>query len=125
MTFKFAHNNINVCDLEASVKFYEQALGLHEVRRKNAADGSFTLAFLSDGKSEHQLELTWLRDHANPYDLGENEIHLAFRTDDFEAAHKLHSEMGCICFENKAMGIYFISDPDGYWLEILPPVKNA
>ena len=125
MTFKFAHNNINVCDLEASIKFYEQALGLHEVRRKNAADGSFTLAFLSDGKSEHQLELTWLRDHANPYDLGENEIHLAFRTDDFEAAHKLHSEMGCICFENKAMGIYFISDPDGYWLEILPPVKNA
>ena len=123
MNFKFAHNNINVCDLEASIKFYEQALGLKEVRRKQAADGSFTLAFLSDSTSEHQLELTWLKDHSNPYDLGENEIHIAFRTDDIDAAHKLHSEMGCICFENKAMGVYFISDPDGYWLEILPPAK--
>lgn len=123
MNFKFAHNNINVCDLEASIKFYEQALGLKEVRRKHAEDGSFILAFLSDSTSEHQLELTWLRDHSNPYDLGENEIHIAFRTDDIDAAHKLHSEMGCICFENKAMGVYFISDPDGYWLEILPPKK--
>ena len=122
MNFKFAHNNINVCDLDASIKFYEEALGLKVVRRKEASDGSFILAFLADEASEHQLELTWLRDHTNPYDLGENEIHIAFRTDDFEAAHKLHSEMGCICFENKAMGIYFISDPDGYWLEILPPV---
>ena len=123
MNFKFAHNNINVCDLDASIKFYEEALGLKVVRRKEASDGSFILAFLADEASEHQLELTWLRDHTNPYDLGENEIHIAFRTDDFEAAHKLHSEMGCICFENKALGIYFISDPDGYWLEILPPVK--
>ena len=48
------------------------------------------------------------------------EFHLAFQTDDFEAAHALHAEMGCICFENEAMGIYFIQDPDGYWLEIVP-----
>ncbi|MFV0497826.1 MAG: VOC family protein [Candidatus Fimivivens sp.] len=121
MTFKFAHNNINVCDLDASIAFYKKALGLNEVRRRNAADGSFTLAFLSDDSSGHQLELTWLKDHTDPYNLGENEIHLAFRTDDFDAAHALHSEMGCICYENKGMGIYFISDPDGYWLEILPP----
>ncbi|MEA5134785.1 MAG: VOC family protein [Candidatus Fimivivens sp.] len=124
MTFKFAHNNINVCDLDASIAFYKKALGLNEVRRKSATDGSFTLAFLSDGSSEHQLELTWLRDHTDPYNLGENEIHIAFRTDDFEAAHALHSEMGCICYENKGMGIYFISDPDGYWLEILPPDRH-
>lgn len=124
MTFKFAHNNINVCDLDASIAFYKKALGLNEVRRKSATDSSFTLAFLSDGSSEHQLELTWLRDHTDPYNLGENEIHIAFRTDDFEAAHALHSEMGCICYENKGMGIYFISDPDGYWLEILPPDRH-
>ena len=123
MNFKFAHTNINVCDLDASIKFYEEALGLKVVRKKEAADGSFILAFLADSTSEHQLELTWLKGHTNPYDLGENEIHIAFRTDDIDAAHKLHSEMGCICFENKAMGVYFISDPDGYWLEILPPVK--
>jgi len=40
--------------------------------------------------------------------------------DDFEAAHKKHEEMGCICFENPKMGIYFIEDPDGYWLEVIP-----
>lgn len=120
MTFRFAHSNINVCNLDASIAFYHKALGLNEVRRKESADGSFVLVFLADGASEYQLELTWLRDHIDPYNLGENEIHIAFRTDDIEAAHKLHSEMGCICYENKAMGIYFISDPDGYWLEIIP-----
>ena len=120
MYFRFAHNNINVCNLDESIAFYEKALGLREIRRKEAADGSFILVYLSDGTSEHQLELTWLRDHTDPYNLGENEIHIAFRTDDMEAAHQLHSEMGCICYENKAMGIYFISDPDGYWLDIVP-----
>ena len=120
MYVRVAHNNINVCNLDESIAFYEKALGLREIRRKEAADGSFILVYLSDGTSEHQLELTWLRDHTDPYNLGENEIHIAFRTDDMEAAHRLHSEMGCICYENKAMGIYFISDPDGYWLEIVP-----
>ena len=120
MYFRFAHNNINVCNLDESIAFYEKALGLREIRRKEAADGSFILVYLSDGTSEHQLELTWLRDHTDPYNLGENVIHIACRTDAMEAAHRLHSEMGCICYENKAMGIYFISDPDGYWLEIVP-----
>ena len=45
---------------------------------------------------------------------------MVFHTDDFEKAHAFHKEIGCICFENEAMGIYFISDPDGYWLEICP-----
>ena len=53
-------------------------------------------------------------------DLGECEFHLAFEAEDFEAAHRLHEEMGCICYENPAMGIYFITDPDGYWLEVVP-----
>lgn len=55
-----------------------------------------------------------------PYDLGECEFHLAFKTDDFDLTHKKHKEMGCICFENPEMGIYFIEETDGYWLEILP-----
>ena len=66
------------------------------------------------------MELTWLRDMDRPYELGDNEIHLAFEVDDFDAALAKHKEMGCVCFENPAMGIYFIEDPDGYWLEIVP-----
>ncbi|EFM38541.1 glyoxalase family protein [[Eubacterium] yurii subsp. margaretiae ATCC 43715] len=123
MEFKFAHNNFNVLDLEKSMKFYEEALGFKEGRRKEASDGSFTLVYLTDGQSKHELELTYLKDRTTPYDLGENEFHLAVEVDDFEAAHKKHQEMNCIVFENKAMGIYFIADPDNYWIEIIPAKK--
>lgn len=120
MKFQIVHCNINVTDLTRSIAFYEQALHLHVVKRKEAEDGSFILCYLQDDTSTFQLELTWLRDHPQPYELGENESHIAFVTDDFAAAHKLHEKMGCICFENTAMGIYFIHDPDDYWLEIIP-----
>lgn len=120
MTFKMIHENYNVQDLDRSLAFYEKALGLTEKRRKTANDGSFIIVYIGSESSEFELELTWLRDHPDPYDIGEEEFHLAFRTDDFDAAHKLHDEMGCICFENPEMGIYFIQDPDGYWLEVLP-----
>lgn len=118
--FKFVHENYNVYDLEKSLKFYDEALGLKETRRINAEDGSFIIVYLGDGKSDFLLELTWMRNMQRPYNLGDNEIHLAFVTDDFDAAYKKHKEMGCICFENPQMGIYFINDPDGYWLEIVP-----
>lgn len=120
MKFTFAHNNFNVLDLEKSLKFYQEALDLQEASRLNAPDGSFTLVYLTDGKTPHQLELTWLRDRKEPYNLGENEFHLAFVVDDFEAAYAKHKQMGCVVYENKAMGIYFIADPDNYWLEIVP-----
>lgn len=120
MKFCMVHNNINVSDLDKSLAFYEKALGLTPAREKEAEDGSFKLVFLQDHQSQWRLELTWLRDHPQPYDLGENEIHLAFATDDLEGARAFHREMGCICFENTSMGIYFIEDPDGYWLEIVP-----
>ena len=118
MNFKMIHENYNVADLEKSLDFYEKALSLKEKRRKNG-DG-FIIVYIGNEESDFELELTWLEEHNEPYDLGECEFHLAFRTDDYEAAHKLHEEMGCICYENKEMGIYFITDPDGYWLEIVP-----
>ena len=120
MTFTMEHENYNVLNLDRSLEFYEKALGLTEKSRKTAADGSFIIVYIGNDNNDFLLELTWLRDHTEPYDLGEEEFHLAFRTDDFEAAHRLHEDMGCICFENPDMGIYFINDPDGYWLEILP-----
>ena len=120
MKFKMIHENYNVADLDRSLAFYEKALGLTEKRRNVAGDGSFIIVFVGNENSEFELELTWLRDHPQPYDIGEEEFHLAFRVDDFDAAHAIHEEMGCICFENPGMGIYFIQDPDGYWLEIIP-----
>ena len=120
MKFKMVHENYNVSDLQASLDFYEKALGLKEVRRKTAEDGSFIIVYVRNDNADFELELTWLRDHPQKYDIGEEEFHLSFHTDDYEAAHQLHQEMDCICFENPAMGIYFIKDPDGYWLEIIP-----
>ena len=120
MKFKMVHENYNVQDLQRSMDFYEKALDLHEVRRKTAADGSFIIVYVANDEADFELELTWLAEHPQPYDIGEEEFHLALRVDDFEAAHRLHEEMGCICFENPSMGIYFIQDPDGYWLEIIP-----
>lgn len=118
---RFDHFNINVTDLDRSLAFYGKALGLREVGRKQAADGSFTLVYLGDGETGFRLELTWLRDHSGPYELGENESHLCLRVaGDYEAVWAFHREMGCICFENHDMGLYFIADPDDYWIEILP-----
>ena len=120
MKFSFDHNNINVLDLDKSIKFYKDALGFVETRRKYASDDSFILVFLGDETTKHKLELTWLKDRTESYNLGENEFHLAVVADDFDVAYAHHKKMDCICYENKPMGIYFIMDPDGYWVEIIP-----
>lgn len=118
MQFRFSHNNINVSDWEKSVAFYREALGLSVISEKDCGD--FRLFYLGDGVSDWRLELTWLAGHPEKYDLGENEIHFCLRVDDYPAALALHRRMGCICYENEAMGLYFIEDPDGYWIEITP-----
>ena len=120
MKFTFYHNNINVLDLEKSIEFYKKDLGLTVSKEMEADDGSFKLVVLGDNTTPHLLELTWLRDMDRPYNLGDNEFHLAFHVDDMDAALALHREMDCVCFENPEMGIYFINDPDGYWIEICP-----
>lgn len=118
---RFDHFNFNVLDLEKSIHFYEKALGLKEVRRKAAPDGSFILVYMGDGKTDFTLELTWLRDRKESYNLGEGEFHLCLRVEgNYEKVRKFHKEMGCVCYENTAMGLYFINDPDDYWIEILP-----
>lgn len=122
---QFNHFNFNVLDMERSLDFYREALELTPVSEKNAADGSFKLVYLGDGETGFRLELTWLRDRTEPYDLGEQEFHLAFLTDRYEELLERHKAMGCVCFENPAMGIYFIEDPDGYWIEIVPAAHNG
>ena len=90
--FAFAHNNFNVSNLDRSLKFYQEALGLEVLRRYEGSD--FTQCWLGDhGASMHELELTWNWDEEDILDLGD-EFHLAFRTDDMQAAHDLHEKMG-------------------------------
>ena len=118
---RFDHFNFNVLDLDKSIRFYEEALGLKEVRRMEASDGSFILVYMGEEKTGFLLELTWLRDRKLPFDLGEGEFHLCMRVPgDYDAVRAYHKQMDCVCYENTDMGLYFISDPDGYWIEILP-----
>ena len=117
---RFDHYNINVKDLEKSIEFYRKALGLEEKRRRDATDGSFTLVYMGDEYTDFLVELTWLRNRQEKYDLGDNESHLCVRVDgNYDEARSFHREMGCVCYENEKMGLYFIEDPDGYWIEIL------
>ena len=120
MNFSFVHQNFNVLDLKRSLAFYEEALNLKEKHRFTAPDGSFTLVYLGDEEGNFELELTEVHGRTTPYDLGEGEFHLAFATKDFEAAKRKHQEMQCIVLENEELNIYFIADPDGYWLEVVP-----
>jgi len=119
-TFHWAHTNINVFNLEKSLAFYKEALGLSVMGTIDGPEGRFKIVYLGDGKNTHRLELTWLKDRTEPYNLGDNEIHLAMTTPDFDGALAKHKAMDCTIWENKDMGIYFIQDPDGYWVEILP-----
>ena len=76
---------------------------------------------MTDGQSNFTLELTWLRDRREPYNLGDNESHLCFRVaGDYDKIREYHKSMNCVCYENTDMGLYFINDPDDYWIEILP-----
>jgi lactoylglutathione lyase len=118
---KFDHYNCNVLDMEKSLAFYKKALGFKEDHRQQAADGSFTIIYLTDNASSFLLELTWLRDWEKPYEMGDNEQHLCVRVEgDYNAIRQFHKENGWVCYENQDMGLYFIEDPDGYWIEILP-----
>ena len=120
MNFKMLHSNVYVLDLEKSIEFYHKALGLQEMKKWRLETDDFIITYMGYDENSHQVELTWLKDRTEPYNLGDETFHIAFEVDDYEMAHALHEQMNCICYENKEMGLYFIKDPDGNWLEILP-----
>ena len=91
MTFKMIHENYNVFDLKRSMAFYEEALGLTERHRIEPADGSYLIVYIGNDESDFELELTWLRDRKEPYNLGDNEFHLAFRPRSDEHTSELQS----------------------------------
>lgn len=123
MKARIVHENIHVLDLEKSLAFYEKALGMTESRRIKGED--WQIVFIDNDESDFQIELTWNEGHTEPYDNGGRDTHMAFRVDDYDAFYKLHEEMGCICFVNEKMGLYFIEDPDGCWIEIINGDKKV
>ncbi|MGN0060216.1 MAG: VOC family protein [Coriobacteriales bacterium] len=120
MKAKFIHRCTHVLDKQASIAFYEQALGMHVVREMGPDDGSWTNTYLANDEAPFEIELTWNNGRTEPYENGGRDTHIAFEVDDYDAAHELHEKMGCIIFENPRMNLYFIADPDGQWIEILP-----
>ena len=120
MKAKFVHCCTHVLDKEATIKFYEEALGMKVLREMGPEDGSWTNTFMGNDDVPFEIELTWNRGRVEPYENGGKDTHIAFVVDDFDAAHELHEKMGCIIRENPRMGLYFIADPEGQWIEILP-----
>lgn len=120
MKAKFVHCCTHVLDKEATIKFYEKALGMKVLREMGPEDGSWTNTFMGNDGVPFEIELTWNRGRVEPYENGGKDTHIAFVVDDSDAAHELHEKMGCIIRENPRMGLYFIADPEGQWIEILP-----
>lgn len=123
MKARIVHENIHVLDLDKSLEFYEKALGMTEARRIKGDD--WQIVFIDNDESDFQIELTWNEGRTEPYNNGGRDTHMAFRVDDYDAFYKLHEEMGCICFVNEKMGLYFIEDPDGCWIEIINGDKKV
>ncbi len=122
MSFAFNHFNFNVQDLDRSIRFYQEVLGLHEVRRSVYDHAIYV--FLGDDSTGFTLELTWLKDHPQAYDLGERDFHhLAMSTPDYEGSYDKLAAMGLIYSGDKTTTEFMITDPDGYIIEIIHEKK--
>ena len=121
MKYSFAHMGINVLDLDRSIAFYDRAFGFKEVFRMHPKSNlDMVLCFLSDGHNGTMITLVWIGDRKTPYELGENNVHIGLVTDDFEASYRKHKEMGIVCIEEFQKSIYYVEDPDGYEIAIVP-----
>ena len=125
---RLLHTMIRVGDLEKSINFYTEILGMKLLRQKDYPDGKFTLAFVGYGdEQEHSaIELTHNWD-TDSYDLGSGFGHLAIEVDDvYAAAERIRAQGGKIIREPGPMNagttiIAFVEDPDGYQIELLAP----
>ncbi len=123
---RLLHTMLRVTDLERSIKFYTEILGMDLLRQKQYPDGKFTLAFLGygDEKQHTALELTynWETSH---YDPGNAFGHLAIEVENvYDATEKIRSAGGKVIREPGPMNagttlLAFITDPDGYEIELL------
>ena len=120
---KFVHTCYRVKDLEASVKFYQEALGFEEIRRSDFPEHKFTLVYMTLPGDTMELELTYNYDHPG-YEIGTGYGHIALTTPDLEALHAKHIAAGYEVTDLKGLpgtppGYYFVTDPDGYKIEVI------
>ena len=121
---KMLHVCIRVMDLEKSLAFYKEALGLIETRRKEFLEHKFSLVYLSDREGGYELELTYNYHPEKPYEIGNGFSHIAVGTKDLEGTHEKHKEMGYEVtplkgLPGEAPRYYFVTDPDGYKVEVI------
>jgi lactoylglutathione lyase len=129
---RLLHTMIRVGDLDRSIHFYTDVLGMRLLRRKDYPDGEFTLAFLGYGDEQNNtvLELTY-NWGVTQYDIGSAFGHLAIEVDDvYRAAQRIREMGGEIIREPGPMNagttiIAFVKDPDGYQIELLAPKQAA
>ncbi|AEF93657.1 Glyoxalase/bleomycin resistance protein/dioxygenase [Desulfotomaculum nigrificans CO-1-SRB] len=123
--YKFVHACIRVLDLDKSIKFYEDALGMQVSRRRDYPEYKFTLVYMKLPGDNFELELTYNYDRQEPYTIGDGYSHFAVVVDDLEASYKRHKEAGYTVGNIKKLsgeasgGYYFLTDPDGYRTEII------
>ena len=117
---KYLHTMVRVRDLDASLRFYVDALGLREVRRRDVPQGRFTLVFLAaPGSPDAEVELTYNWDD-EAYAGGRNFGHLAFEVDDIHAAcERLQAHGVTINRPPRDGRMAFVRSPDGISIELL------
>ena len=123
---RLLHTMLRVGDLEKSIEFYTEVLGMRLLRRKDYPDGKFTLAFLgyADESEQACIELTHNWD-THSYDLGNAYGHIALEVDDVYKACELIRERGGVItrepgpMKHGSTVLAFVKDPDGYAIELL------
>lgn len=124
MKSKLLHTCLRVMDLEKSLEFYEEAIGLRESRRKDFPEHKFTLVYLTDEDENYEIELTYNYDQEEPYVIGDGFSHTAISVEDLESTHEKHKEMGYVVSNLSGLPgekprYYFVTDPDGYRVEVI------
>ena len=124
MSVKMLHTCIRVMNLEKSLKFYRDALGLIETRRKDFPEYKFTLVYLSDKVGRYEIELTYNYEPEKPYELGNGFSHTAIGVSDLEGMREKHKSLGYEVTDLKGLPgekprYYFVTDPDGYKVEVI------
>lgn len=121
---KMLHTCLRVMNLEKSMAFYQDVLGLVETRRKDFPEHQFTLVYLSDEKDGYELELTYNYNPEKPYELGNGFSHIAVGVEDLEGTRLRQMEAGYEVTDLKGLPgeaphYYFVTDPDGYKVEVI------